>query len=124
MSSLLPQECKDSIRGECNSLKHHFQEEGVHKHTLEPKSCGNSESIEEIDGVIKGATSSFDSPPHEGNKGERGKYKSGSKHIPFDFAKHGNFHISMGKELHVPFVVWITIMFLDVGREWPHTGNF
>ena len=35
-----------------------------------------------------------------------------------------NFHISMGKELHVPFVVWITIMFLDVGREWPHTGNF
>ena len=35
-----------------------------------------------------------------------------------------NFHISMGKELHVPFVVWITIMFLDVGREWPHTRNF
>ena len=28
-----------------------------------------------------------------------------------------NFHISMGKELHVSFVVWITIMFLDVGRE-------
>ena len=35
-----------------------------------------------------------------------------------------NFHIYMGKELHVPFVVWITIMFLDVGREWIHIGNF
>ena len=35
-----------------------------------------------------------------------------------------NFHIDMGKQLHVPFVVWITIMFLDVGRGWPHTGNF
>ena len=35
-----------------------------------------------------------------------------------------NFHIDMGKELHVPFVVWITIMFLNVGREWPHAGNF
>ena len=35
-----------------------------------------------------------------------------------------NFHIDVGKELHVPFVVWITIMFLDVGREWPQTGNF
>ena len=35
-----------------------------------------------------------------------------------------NFHISMGKQLHVPFVVWITIMFLDVGREWRHTRKF
>ena len=35
-----------------------------------------------------------------------------------------NFHICMGKELHVPFVGWITIMFLDVGIEWPHIGNF
>ena len=34
-----------------------------------------------------------------------------------------NFHVSMGKELHVPFVVWLTIVFLDVGREWPHIGN-
>ena len=35
-----------------------------------------------------------------------------------------NFHLSIGKELHVPFVVWLTIVFIDVGREWPHTGNF
>lgn len=35
-----------------------------------------------------------------------------------------NFHINMGKELHVPFVVWINIMSLDVGREWPHIGKF
>ena len=35
-----------------------------------------------------------------------------------------NFHISIGKKLHVPFVVWLTIVFLDVGRKWPHTENF
>ena len=46
ISGLLLQECKDCIHGECNSLKHHFQEEDVHKHTLEPESCGNSESSE------------------------------------------------------------------------------
>ena len=34
-----------------------------------------------------------------------------------------NFHISMGKELYVPFVVWITMTFLDVGSESPHTGS-
>lgn len=35
-----------------------------------------------------------------------------------------NLHIDIGKELLVPFMVWITIMFLDVGREWPHTRKF
>ena len=28
------------------------------------------------------------------------------------------------RELHVRFVVWLTIMFLDVGRGWSHIGNF
>ena len=89
------------------------------------QSCGNSESLEEIDGVPKGATSSFNSPPHEGNIGERERYKSNSYHIfLLIMLSMINFHISMEKEFHVPFVFWITIMFLDVGREWPHTGNF
>ena len=35
-----------------------------------------------------------------------------------------NFHISIGKKLNVHFVVWLTIVFLDVGRKWPHTRNF
>ena len=34
ISGSLPQVCKDYILGECNCLKHHFQEEDVHKHTL------------------------------------------------------------------------------------------
>ena len=34
-------------------MKYHFQEEGVQKHTLETKGCGNSETIEEVDGVLK-----------------------------------------------------------------------
>ena len=105
-------------------MKHHLQDTGVQKHTLEPESCGNSDSHEEIDGVPKRATSSFASPPHEGNKGERERYKYGSKHFPFDYASLINFHVGMGKKLHVPFVVWITIIFLDVGKEWPHIVNF
>lgn len=35
-----------------------------------------------------------------------------------------NLHIRLGDNLHILFVVWITIMFQDVGRKWPHTGNF
>ena len=61
---------------------------GVQKNILELGGCGNSDNLEESDGVPKGATSSFASSPHEGNKGERGMYKTGSKHIPFDFVKH------------------------------------
>jgi len=68
-----------------------LQDADVHKHALEPESCGNSESLEEIDGVARGATSSFNSPPHEGNKGERERYKSGSNHTSFDYVKHDKF---------------------------------
>ena len=35
-----------------------------------------------------------------------------------------NFHISIGKKMLVPFVVWLTIVFLDVGKEWQLTGKF
>ena len=64
-------------------MKHTLQKEGVYQHTLELESCGNSDTIEEVDGVPKGATSSFNSLPHEGNKGEKERYKFGSNHIPF-----------------------------------------
>jgi len=85
----LPQKCEDFVKEERNSLKHHSHDAGVEKHILEPESCGNSNSLEESDRVTKGATSSSVSPPHEGNKGEMGRYKYGSKHIAFDFVKHG-----------------------------------
>ena len=44
-----------------------------------------------IDGVPKGASSSFDSPPYEGNEGERERYKSDFHHTSFDYVKHGKF---------------------------------
>jgi len=68
-----------------------LQEEDVHKHTLEPKIFEISKSIEGIDGFPKGATSSFDSPPHEGNEGERERYKSDFNHTSFDYVKHDKF---------------------------------
>jgi len=72
-------------------LKHTLQEEGVHKHALKQESCESSKTIEDIDGVPKGATSSFDSPPHEGNTGERERYKSDFNNISFDYVKHDKF---------------------------------
>jgi len=80
-----------------------LQEAGVHKHALEPESCGNSDSLEEVDGVPKGATSSFSSPPHEGNTGERERYKSGSNHIPFDYVQHDKFPYKYGKRIACSF---------------------
>ncbi len=103
IAGLLPQVCEDCIQEECNSLKHHLQDAGVQKHTLEPESCGNSNSLEEIDGVPKGATSSFNSPPHEGNKGERERYKYGSKHFPFDYVQHDNFPSKHWKRITCSF---------------------
>lgn len=103
MSGLLPQKCKYCILGECNSLKHTLQKKGVHKHTLELKSCGNYETIEEMDGVPKGATSSFDSPPHECKKGEKEGYKSNFNHIYFDYVKHGKFPYKHGKRIACSF---------------------
>jgi len=91
VSSSLSQGCKGCILEECKSLKHALQEEGVHKHALEQENCKSYKTIEGIDGVPKGASSSFDSPPHEGNKGERERYKSDFNHSSFDHVKHGKF---------------------------------
>ena len=91
ISGSLSQGCKGCILEECNSLKHTLQEEGVHKHALEQESGESSKTIEGIHGVPKGASSSFDSSPHEGNEGERQRYKSDFNHISFDHVKHGKF---------------------------------
>ena len=102
-------------------MKHHLQDACVQKHTLEPESCGNSNSLEEIDGVPKGATSSFASPPHEGNKGERERYKSGSKHFPFDCAKHDKFPHKYGKRIACSFC---GLDKHDVSRCWKRMATY
>lgn len=63
----------------------------MHKHALEQEICESSKTIKGVDGVPKGASSSFDSPPHEGNKGERERYKYDLNHISFDHVKLGKF---------------------------------
>ena len=73
------------------SSKAAMKEEGVHQHALEQGSGESSKTINGIDSVPKGASSSFDSPPHEGNEGERERYKSDFNHISFDHVKHGKF---------------------------------
>ena len=103
ISCPLPQECEGCIQEECNGLKHHLQDAGFKKHTLELESWGYFDNLEEIDDVRSGATSSLNSPPHEDNKGERGRYKFGSKHSPFDFVKHDKFPHRYGKRIACSF---------------------
>ena len=45
----------------------------------------------------------MNSPPHEGNKGERGRYKSSSNHFPFYYAKHDKFPHIYGKRVACSF---------------------
>ena len=57
----------------------------------------------EIDGVPKGATSSFDSPPHEGNEGERKMHKFDFCHTSFDYVKHDKFPYQHWKRIACSF---------------------
>jgi len=85
------------------SSKAAMKEEGVHQHALEQGSGESSKTINGIDSVPKGASSSFDSPPHEGNEGERERYKSDFNHISFDHVKHGKFPHKHGKRIACSF---------------------
>jgi len=117
----LPQVCKDFFHGECNCLKHNLQEEGVHKHALEQGSCESSKIIEEIDGFLKGATSSFDSPSHEDNKGERQRYKYDFNHISFDYVKHGKFPHNHWKKITCSFCGLVNHI---VSRCWKKMATY
>jgi hypothetical protein len=35
-----------------------------------------------------------------------------------------NFYVKMEERIHVHIVVYITIMFQNVGKDWPISGNF
>ena len=88
---------------------------------MKQKSCDSDEDKNTVDGLQRRACNSSNSPPQRDDKGECSRYNSTYHSVAFDYVKHDNFYISIGKKLHVPFVVWLTIVFLDVGREWPHT---
>ena len=121
ISGSLSQGCKGCILEECNSLKHTLQEEGVHKHALEPESGESSKTIEGIDSVPKEASSSFDSSPYEGNEGERERYKSYFHHTSFDHVKHGKFPHKHWKRIACSFCGLVNH---SVSRCWKKMATY
>ena len=51
----------------------------------------NSKVIESIVGILKRATTSSNSPPQEGDKGECERYKYAFNQVAFDYDKHGKY---------------------------------
>ena len=75
-------------------------QEDAHKHATignwKQKDVESSKVIECIIGIPKRATTSSNSPPQEGDKGECSRYKFAFNQVAFDYDKHGNYHIIFG----------------------------
>ena len=91
---------------------------------MKQKSCDNHEGKNTVVGLQKRASNSSNSPPQEGDKGECSRYISAYNSVAFDYVRMVILHVKMAEKVHVHIVVWITIMFQDVGKDWPHSGNF
>ena len=67
--------------------------EDAHKHETSEKgkqeNDASSKVINTIVGIPKRATTSSNSPPQEGDKGECARYKSALNQVSFDYDKHG-----------------------------------
>ena len=70
-------------------------QEGAHKHETnendEQEDVESSKVFECIVRILKRATTSSNSPPQEGDKGECSRYKSAFNQVSFDYDKHGKF---------------------------------
>ena len=88
----LPQACEVCVHEECKSFIPTLQED-AHKHATsgngKQEDVESSKVIETIVGIPKRATTSSNSPPQEGNKGECERYKSAFNQVSFDYDKHG-----------------------------------
>lgn len=100
-----PQACEICVHEECKSFTPTLQED-AHKHATsgngKQEDDERSKVIETIVGILKRATTSTNSPPHEGDKGECARYKSAFNFIMINMV---NLHIRIGENLHVLFVV-------------------
>ena len=68
-------------------------QEDAHKHATNGngklKDVESTKAIEAIVGILKRATTSSNSSPQEGDKGECAKYKSVFNQVTFNYDKHG-----------------------------------
>ena len=121
ISCSLPQACEYCVHEECKRFTPNFQEVS-HKHATnengEQEDVEISTAIECIVEILKRAITSSNSPPQEGDKDECSRYKSTLIKFLLMMINMENSHIIFGESLHVPFVVWLTIMFQGVvGRR-------
>ena len=62
-----------------------------------------SKVIETIFGILKRATTSSNSPPKEGDKGECARYKSAFNQVSLDYDKHGKYSHNNWREFTCSF---------------------
>ena len=92
ITSSLSQACDVCVHEECKSFISTLQE-GAHKHATsgngKQEDVERSKFIETIVDVPKRDTTSLNSPPQEGDKGECARYKYAFNQVSFDYDKRG-----------------------------------
>ena len=84
---------------------------------MKQESFNNHEDQNIFVGIQKRASNSSNSPPQEGDKGECSRYNSAYHSVAFDYVSMINLHVKMEEKIHVIIVVYLTIMFQNVGKE-------
>ena len=83
--------------------------EGAHKHATnengEQEDVERSIVIECIVGIPKRSTTSSNSPPQEGDKGECSRYKYAFNQVAFDYDKHGKLSHKIWRKVACSFCV-------------------
>jgi hypothetical protein len=83
---------------------------------VKQKSCDNDEDKNTIVGLQRRACNSSNSPPQRGDKGECSRYNSAYRSVSFDYLRMINLYVKMEEKIHVHIVVYITIIFQNLGK--------
>ena len=106
ISCSLPQACEACVHGKWKSFTPTLQEY-AHKNATngnrKKEEVESSKVIEVIVGILKRATTSSNSPPQEGDKGECERYKYAFNQVAFDYDKHGKSSHNIWKRFACSF---------------------
>ena len=104
ITSSLPQACEVCVHEEyCKSFTPTLQEDS-HKHATNGN--GKQEDVESskaIVGILKRSTTSSNSPPQEGDKGECARYTYAFNEVYFNYDKHGNYSNKLWRKFACSF---------------------
>jgi hypothetical protein len=103
VSSSIPQACKVCVQDECKCVKQ--------------ESCDSHEDKNIVVGLQRRACNSSNSPPQRGDKGECSRYNSAYSSLLLIMLSMINLHVKTEEKVHVHIVVYITIIFQNVGKD-------